>query len=100
MKKKHVLLYQRYVFAFSSQKRYIHDQTLHVLFPEKWFSLFQSQLNQLSIVVNCTLISNAKESIKKYNFDIQCTLIIPGEAFEPGCFIVIGEEVPKWNNPA
>ena len=23
-----------------------------------------------------------------------------GEAFEQGCFIVIGEEVPKWNNPA
>ena len=23
-----------------------------------------------------------------------------GGAFEQGCFIVVGEEVPKWNNPA
>ena len=21
-------------------------------------------------------------------------------AFEQGCFVVVGEEVPKWNNPA
>ena len=33
----------------AAKKRYNHDQTLHVLFQEKWFLLFQSQFNQLSI---------------------------------------------------
>ena len=33
----------------AAKKRYNHDQTIHVLFQEKWFLLFQSQLNQLSI---------------------------------------------------
>ena len=39
----------------AAKKRYNHEQTLHVLFQEKWFLqgswflLFQSQLNQLSI---------------------------------------------------
>ena len=55
-----------------------------------------------SVVDSCQLHTNlkCKGEYKNTILTSNVPLSYRGKAFEPGCFIVIGEEVPKWNNPA